>query len=90
MDTPVIERSISLPKDHDDRLRALAQRQRLTEDQVVTKALDILFSLVDVVGAGDDRHATTVLSEESLTRVWENDEDATYDNWRETFGVPAR
>ena len=33
--------------------------------------------------------ALTATSEESLARVWENDRDAAYDNWRELYGVPA-
>ena len=32
----------------------------------------------------------TLASEPSLRRVWDNDEDAIYDNWRELYGVPAR
>jgi adenine-specific DNA-methyltransferase len=30
------------------------------------------------------------LSEGSLQRIWDNEEDAAYDNWRELYGVPAR
>ena len=32
----------------------------------------------------------TLVSELSLRRVWDNGEDAIYDNWRELYGVPAR
>ena len=27
------------------------------------------------------------ISEASLSRVWENDQDAVYDNWRDLYGV---
>ena len=58
--------------------------------EVVTKALDILFTLTEVLDSGGQRRALTALSEESLARVWENDQDAAYDNWRKLYGVPAR
>ena len=32
----------------------------------------------------------TLISQAALARVWDNDEDAIYDNWRELYGVPAR
>jgi hypothetical protein len=32
----------------------------------------------------------TLISEEVLSRDWDNDDDAIYDNWRELYGVPAR
>ena len=30
------------------------------------------------------------LAEPSLARLWDNDEDAVYDRWRELYGVPER
>lgn len=32
----------------------------------------------------------TLLSEESFSRNWDNEDDAIYDNWREIYGVPTR
>ena len=84
-----IEKCIRLSADRANRLGQLAQATGLTEDQVIATALDILFSLTDVLDAGAGRHAWSFLSEDALRRVWDNDEDAAYDNWRELYGAPA-
>lgn len=85
-----IERTVQLPRRHANRLRAIAQQRHLSEDQVVTKALDLLFTLADVFEPDTVREDWPTLSEESLARVWENKQDGAYDNWRELYGVPAR
>jgi hypothetical protein len=36
------------------------------------------------------RHGWSLLSEASLQRIWDNEADAIYDNWRELYDVPAR
>lgn len=36
------------------------------------------------------RETWSSISEESLHRVWDNDEDALYDNWKELYGAPTR
>ena len=84
-----VSQTVQLSPEHAERLRAMARANQLTEDQVVGKALEILFSLADVLSPADERQALTAASEESLARVWENDRDAAYDNWRELYGVPA-
>lgn len=55
-ESSVIERRVRLPKAQVDRLREVAQRHQLSEDQVVAKALDILFSLADVFDSRAERH----------------------------------
>ncbi len=34
------------------------------------------------------REALHQMSEAALMRVWDNEQDAVYDNWRELYGVP--
>ena len=85
-----VERRIQLSADHAERLRRLTEDQRISEDQVIARAIDILFSLSDIPDAGDERRDWSALSETSLARVWDNGEDASYDNWRELYGLPAR
>lgn len=86
----VVEKSIQLSVDHADRLSQLAQARQLKEGQVVEKALDILFALTDLLDEQTERTGWSVLSEESLQRIWDNDQDAAYDNWKTLYDVPAR
>ena len=84
-----IEKCIRLSEGQANRLGHLAQTVHLTEDQVIAKALDILFTLTDLLDARAERLAWSFLSTDALRRVWDNDEDAAYDNWRELYGAPA-
>jgi len=68
----------------------LAQVKALSEDQLIEKALDILFSLADLLDSQVERQGWSFLSEASLQRVWDNAEDAVYDNWRELYALPTR
>jgi len=83
-----VEKHIRLSSERAERLNRLAQAHQLDEDQVIEKALDILFSLTDLLDAQAERPSWSVMSKESLGRVWDNDEDAIYDNWRELYAVP--
>jgi hypothetical protein len=85
-----IEKRIRLSPQHAQHLTRLSQRRHLSEDQLIEKALDILFSLTDVFDEPSERQGWASLSERALQRVWNNDEDAIYDNWRELYGVPTR
>jgi len=54
----------------------------------------------DVISEASDPGATadapfslpwyTLMSQATLARDWDNDDDAIYDNWRELYGVPPR
>jgi len=50
------------------------------------RPFDIFFSLIDVL---DKSETWTFLSEEALQKVWDNEADAAYDNWRELYDVPT-
>jgi predicted transcriptional regulator len=86
----VVEKQIRLSVERAERLSHLAEIHQTDEDQIVEKALDVLFALTDLFDEGAERQGWSFLSEASLQRVWDNEEDAIYDNWRELYGVPAR
>jgi len=88
MGEAVVEKRITLAPERAARLSHLAQRQGVSEDTVVEKALDILFSLADLFDEEAERRAWQRLSEASLWRLWDNEQDAVYDNWRVIYGVP--
>ncbi len=86
----VVEKNIHLSADRASYLSRLAQVKALSEDQLIEKALDILFSLADLLDSQLERQGYSFLSEASLQRVWDNAEDAAYDNWRELYALPTR
>ena len=86
----IVEKHIRLSVERADRLGRLAQVHQIHEDQIVEKALDILFSLTDLFDERTERQGWSFLSEAALQRVWDNEEDAVYDNWRELYEVPAQ
>jgi len=60
------------------------------EDRLVERALDILFALSDLFDDRSEHAGWSFLSDAALQRVWDNEEDAAYDNWKELYGIPAR
>ena len=86
----VVEKRILLSVERAGRLSRLAQIRQIREDRIVEKALDILFSLTDLLDERVEGRGWSFLSEAALHRVWDNEEDAIYDNWRELYDVPAR
>ncbi|OIO97489.1 MAG: hypothetical protein AUK03_02405 [Anaerolineae bacterium CG2_30_64_16] len=84
-----VARHIWLSPARASRLDYLARTRGIAENQVIEKALDILFDLTDLFDERAERQGWSFLSEASLQRVWDNPEDAVYDNWRELYGVPA-
>jgi len=86
----VIEKHVWLSAERAERLDCLAQAHQIQEDRIIEKALDILFSLTDLFNERTERQGWSFLSEAALQRVWDNEEDGVYDNWRELYGVPAQ
>jgi hypothetical protein len=86
----VVEKNIHISADRASYLSRLAQVKALSEDHLIEKALDIMFSLADLLDSQVERQGWYVLSEASLQRVWDNTEDAAYDNWRELYALPTR
>ena len=85
-----VEKSISMSPVHAERLSRLSDMHRITEDAVVGRALDLFFQLTEILTGQAERREWSDLSAEALSRVWDNDKDAVYDNWRDLYGVPAR
>ena len=71
-----------------ERLNELAHAQNLSENEIIAKALDVFFSLANELSL--DRRSWAASSEGAFSKVWDNVDDARYDNWREMYGVPAR
>ena len=86
----VVEKQIRLSAGRADRLSHLAEMHQIGEDQIIERALDILFSLTDLLDDQSERRGWSFLSEAALQRVWDNPEDAAYDDWRTLYDVPAR
>lgn len=85
-----VEARVSLPEEHMRRLRELARAQHVSEDLVVERALDLLFSVTADSEPDRERGGWAALSEGSLARVWDNEEDARYDSWQELYGARPR
>lgn len=86
----LVEKNIHISADRASQLSRLTHVKALSEDQLIEKALDILFSLADLLDSQVERQGWFFLSEDSLQRIWDNAEDAIYDNWRELYAPPAR
>jgi len=86
----LVAREFQLSPNHAARLRELAHVKHISQDQIIARALDILFSLTDLLEPSSERQGWSFLSEESLEQVWDNDSDAQYDNWRELYAIRTR
>ena len=85
-----VQKHIQLSAECAEHLSRLAQTRAVSEDQIIEKALDILFKLTELFDADAERRGWSFLSQASLQRVWDNEEDAVYDNWKELYGIPTR
>lgn len=86
----VVEKRISLTPERAERLSNLARVSAISEDDIMAKALDILFSLTELLNERLEERGWSFMSEASLQRVWDNEDDAAYDNWREMYGISTR
>lgn len=83
----VIDKVVHISEDRASRLRDLAGSRQTSEDAIVEQALDILFDLSNPLNRDDERSAWSSLSTPALVRIWDNESDAAYDNWRELYGL---
>ncbi len=90
MSLTTIERRVAISPDRLEKLNQFAAAHGISQDRVIEKALDILFSLTDLLDGETERRGWALLSENALRQVWDNDADTIYDNWREEYGVPQR
>jgi len=84
---PAATREFTLTSGSALRLARLAKTRQVSESEIVEKALNIFFSLADFGGEEIERQDWYRLSEASLLRLWDNEQDVVYDNWRELYGV---
>ena len=68
-----IEKHVRLSAECADRLSRLARAQELSEDQIIEKALDILFKLTELFDESAERRGWSFLSQSSLQRIWDNE-----------------
>lgn len=87
---PTVERRFQLSPERVRWLTSAAHTRGVGESQIVEKALDILSSLTELSEESAEQRGWALLSEPSLRRIWDNEADAAYDNWRELYGVPAQ
>lgn len=85
-----VEKRLQLSPDSADRLRRLAQQQQTSENELVERALDLLFNISDNNDTSAERRGWSLASEDVLQRVWDNEDDARYDNWQGLYGAPTR
>ncbi len=88
--TTIIEKSVRLSADRVERLHYLAQTRQVSEDQLIAQALDVYFSLSEGSTTLKDKEDWSLLSEDALGRIWDNEADAAYDDWRRLYGSPPR
>jgi len=86
----VVEKHIRLSVERANRLNRMAEIHQIREDQIIERALDILFTLTDIFDKSTERQGWSCLSDAALQRVWNNEEDAVYDDWRALYDVPTR
>lgn len=82
-----IEKRVHLSDAHARHLERLAAAKGTTEDALIAKALTMLFDLSDSEDGDAERKQWSMLSLDAFARVWDNEADAVYDNWKELYGV---
>jgi len=82
-----VTREVILPKGQVTRLEQLAAMRQISESKIIENALNIFFNLAEILDETVDRSDWQRLSEASLLRLWDSEQDAVYDDWRELYGV---
>ena len=85
-----VETRVALTAEQAAELQRFAPSRQLSQDQVIARALDVLFRLSAPTDGANERETWATMSDEALARVWENDADAAYDAWRGLNGLPVR
>ena len=86
MDDPeLVLREARLTAKDAARLARLAATSLSSEERLIALAVTVYLDICDA----DSDAEWARLSDPSLSGVWDNPDDAIYDNWRELYGVPA-
>lgn len=83
----VQERTVKISEERAAKLSELAHRQHTSEDDVIELALDLLF---DLSGSSEERTGWRTVCAAATERVWANEADAPYDDWRNLYGMQQR
>lgn len=86
--TPVLEVQIKLSGEEAKQLTALAERQGVGADILLSRAIEAF--LASAENESRDRDDWLTLGLTAFQRDWDNPEDAVYDEWRTHYGVDAR
>jgi len=65
----------------------LTKRAQQLDDPQAEKVLAFLEFVLAQARLEEERQDWHMASQEAFTRVWDNEHDAIYDNWRELYGV---
>jgi hypothetical protein len=65
----------------------LTKRVQQLNDAQAEKVLAFIEFVLAQARLEEERYEWHTASEEAFTRVWDNEHDAIYDNWRELYGV---
>jgi hypothetical protein len=87
---PSVSKQIRLSSERAAWLEQLAKRRGMTEDAIIERALTALATMEGVWHAPNESLNVSNLSDEALRRVWDNDQDVAYDDWRTLFDLAAR
>ena len=80
--TQLIDKVVQLTEDQARNLARVSTESGKPEHDLITHALKLQFAKNDC----DDRRAWSLLSVSSLNKVWDNDADSAYDDWRSLYG----
>lgn len=75
--------SVTIPEDLAAMVAAFEEREGLSTDTVISMALEQFF------GTSGDARSFAAASETAFGRLWDNESDAIYDDWKELYGVRA-
>ena len=82
-----IDKVLRISEMQANRLHQLAIERATTEDELIAKALMLLFTQDLSEDESTEPTAWSTLSLQSFSRIWDNDSDAIYDNWKELYAV---
>jgi hypothetical protein len=85
-----IDRTVRLSPERAQRLAALAAQKGVPEEALILDAVDLLLRLGPSETDEQEREAWIELGADAMYRVWDNEDDAVYDNWREIYGIQSR
>ncbi len=74
----LVDRVVHLSEDQVRKPEQVAQERGTTTDEVIEKALDLLFDHT----TEQERKARAALSSPAFGQVWDNEADAAYDDWK--------